>query len=230
VSPKRTHFRQLLLLLGVPLLCAHLAFANGTSSLLKRHARGREPGATVFHDAALIQSGGHFRFPIDGRLCVDFSVVIAHSTFFEGLRRDRGPNSEWRYSRAGRVVERFPDSLSVEIRAVPTYCADERTPPFWTSELVDFMRGLRFVFSWVETGQFRPAEIWSEERASLLPEGGAWALWRYCFDIGSVKVPISDDLSVEVCPPAGPRLVRVIGGMDRASPVDWIEHPCACCD
>jgi hypothetical protein len=66
------------------------------------------------------------------------------ATCFQGLLRARGPAAlEWQYRRNGQNVERFPESLSVEITAIPSYCAQPRQLPVWTDKLIEFMGALR---------------------------------------------------------------------------------------
>jgi hypothetical protein len=160
--------------------------------------------------------------PFDSSICVDpLGVILSHDSFFQGLLRVRGPAAlEWQYLRNGQNVERFPESLSVEIVAIPSYCAQPRQLPVWTDKLIEFMGALRFELQWVEGGKFTPGEIVLVRTSALPPEGMAWPRWRYDLQVKSVNVPIADDLSIEVYSPDGQRLVRVIGGMDRADPLD----------
>jgi hypothetical protein len=163
--------------------------------------------------------------PFDTQTCIDpLAVILEDESFFEGLRRIRGNSAlGWRYLRDGQTVERFPNSLSIEVRAVPSYCPQRRAfPPWplWNDKLVEFMGALRFKLQWLEGSKFTPAEIDSLRTSTFPAEGAAWPRWSYCVEIWSVGIPITDDLSVEVLSPDGQRLVRMIGGMDRADPFD----------
>ena len=182
-------------------------------------------GITEFHQKVLISMGGSFRIGDGGAACIDPLVVfLAHETFFERLIRVQDPSDfGWRYFRDGKAVEYFPESLSVEIYAVPIYC-DERIRVFgfpdWGYELRDFMDYLRFEILWRKGTQEARAKIISTRTKQLLARqrGGPAPQWRYYLEIESANVPITASLSVEILSEDGRKLTRVISGMERASP------------
>jgi hypothetical protein len=193
------------------------------SPVPKKRSDKKIPGEVIFDRRVLVSTGGYFHLPFDSRTCIDPVGLILEDESFQGLMRVRGPAEfTWRYLKNGGIVERFPNSLRVEIRAVPSYC--DRRPllppwPMWSEKLVDFMGALRFKLEWMEGSKVIPAEIDSVRASSSSAEGITWPRWTYYLETWSVNVPITDDLSVELLSPEGQRLVRVIGGMDRAEPI-----------
>ena len=188
-------------------------------ALPKKHPT---PESTEFHHSVLISSGGFFRIGSNSSICIDpILVFLTHETFFDRLTRVRGLSDlEWRYIRDGKPVEEFPESLSLEICAVPSWCSRGTLGyPDWNGKLWDFMDSLSFVFRWVKSADGTPAQVISM-RTSALPEpgnGGA-PQWRYYFQIEAGRVPITDSLSVQIFSGDGRELTRVVSGMERASP------------
>lgn len=213
---------------GVPWICFLLIWGEPAMLAPPNTQSKKHPSSatTQFHHAVLISTGGSFRINPDSEVCIDpLAVLLAHETFFERLTRVRGPtDSEWRYFRDGARVDEFPESVLVEVFAVPSNCSERdrmNGHPIWNEELREFMGSLYFQFRWLKVDEATRAQIVSARTEELPWQPGVGhraPQWRYYLEIESGKIPITDSLSVEIFSGDGRQLTRVISGMERASP------------
>ena len=204
-------------LLAVSLLQALERPASAAGKARKTSAGA---GVTLFHRGAWM-TWKRFESNDNPRLCGGVSLSLTSSDFFEGLIRVHDTGAmQFRYSKGSQPVDQFPDAIGVEIRATLHDCDDPLERPIPPLTVAAFMTRLRFEFCWMRGAQAKPAKtILSQRHAEPLPADGSFPQWRYYFQIRSSQISINEDLSVRVMSPEGRELVRLVSGMDKATPL-----------
>ena len=96
------------------------------------------------------------------KTCVLFRVLFISGDFFKGLEEHKTPNGmEFRKKKSKATYASFPDSLIVDLEAIPWKCsAAEMTPPDYASGL---MEGPSFEVAWKRGDEARRVELLATE-------------------------------------------------------------------
>ena len=174
----------------------------------------------------------YFQYPAGFPNCVYLGASFSSGGFFEGLTLTDSPAGP-QFQKQGRIVEAFPDTLLLEVRAilnltgchdVPKVSRDGKKlrievpglglPP---ADRIDLGDSLRFEVALVKGISPAPAEVIST-RATKVPftETGP-AKWDYEILVRTGGAPLTGQVKLTVLSRDGRFLGRMLGGL--ASPV-----------
>lgn len=157
---------------------------------------------------------GDFPLPLNSKICVAVLVGLESGDFFKGLTRMQTASGV-QYRKGNTLIETFPDTLKILIRAKAIRC--DLTPSWLGPRLNDhFMKSLRFEAASKRGLMSVPAEQISSSAYKVPFTESGPDQWAYELVIGLNKVPITDQLTVSVFSENGKLLTRITGGLDRA--------------
>jgi len=197
-------------------LCLELLVPSAT-----RAAKKKPPAPAVVEYRRDVGLGAeHFALPSDKTICVGLGVSLQSGDFFEGLMRTSSPSGVQFY-KAGALVDKFPDALSLEIQAVAFWCdlVPFSVPFSAPAPALDdaFMRSLRF-----EVASKRGLEVVPAEQVSRsvfrIPFTGPFRRfgpggWVYEIEIRFKQVPLTDYVTLSVLSQDGKLLSRITRGL-----------------
>jgi hypothetical protein len=193
----------------------------------KSHAQS--PPAVVHFTREVYLGISSFRFPDNGA-CI-FLGAYFNSDDLEGLSLMETPSGP-EFHKQDQLVETFPDTVMIEVRAFRglTGCdlslgkttnepsKHKPKPPAASSASapspVNFNYLLRFEVAFVRGSSTMPAELISTHiRESPSFEGGLW-MWNYEVLIRTKQAPLTDQINLSVLSQNGQLLTHITGGLD----------------
>jgi hypothetical protein len=145
--------------------------------------------------------------------CLALNGTVMSGTFFDDLKRiETGHRFE--FTKSGRVVTEYPESLTTSIRIVGQCAATLSNPP--SSIFHGDSYSLKFEVEWKDGMQLRPAELSAE--AAHCTGYSSTPIPRQDYTIPSITcqltveskgVPLADHLIVSVLTADGKRLTRL---------------------
>lgn len=145
---------------------------------------------------------------------VIFLGALTGGDFFSDLERVDIPSGPI-FRRHLRIVQYYPERLSVKLEAYETKFAPKGSSPNPSGVDPDFMRTLRFEGQWKTGMRLRPVDTLSLDKISdeeeQYPEDSRFLRHRWIYDLNvqSLEVPLTDHLIVSVFSKDNKRLVRL---------------------
>jgi hypothetical protein len=138
-----------------------------------------------------------------GTACVVFGGSITSGVFFENLRSIQS-NGRTEYRLKGQPVTSFPDSLAIEIVAIPRRC-DRQVEDELDSQIQALMDHLTFGVQWKKGVTMTSADQLTyggfehtREPLPLSPYGDTADMWKFTMTIRSTGVSLDQHVIVSV--------------------------------
>ncbi|MFZ3217455.1 MAG: hypothetical protein WA192_15455 [Candidatus Acidiferrales bacterium] len=139
-----------------------------------------------------------------GDVCVNFIPILQSLDFFNGLERiDTQEGSEYR--KDSRVVEYFPDYLTIEVNIRVEECDSNIYTPAKTPDVI---KGMQFRVQWKRGLYLRPVAHLTIERKPIQMEEGDNRM-LFVIRVRDHNVPLSDHLILSVLSAQGKIMSRM---------------------